>query len=389
MSTARAINGPGNGLPLNQNLYPSTALQQNFLSPNNVPIDAPTNRVTLAPGDIMALPRGDWLVDPALYGSVWYLDPNTGEYTIGANSGYFGSPHFVSSDGFNVGIANFLGCPIGAVVTAGGTNYVQATTTITPSEGNSSWSPIIGGALSVSTIANAGGGYGVPPIVLIPAPPNKSSNANGVGGIPASAYAVLTGGSVTGISWTNQGAGYPSAPTPQIVPSPVDPNLLAGSSITTAAVTLALTGSGTLTGAICNNPGETLPTISSLTLSIGGVGSGATLSAVIPQIITAISVSAAGAGYSNPAKLTTTGGIPAASANTSPTSLHQAWLPRPADISLAASGGSIASISTLNDGGFFAAAPSAIVIGGAPTTAASIVLTMGTAPAIFKVQQLD
>ncbi|MDE2097097.1 MAG: hypothetical protein KGL39_07615 [Patescibacteria group bacterium] len=383
MGTAASLSGPNVGLQVAQYLYPSEL--------TNAPVDFGSNRLSLAPGDILALPRGNWLVDPGLYGVIWYRDPTTGEITIASDAGWNGGIQEVASDGFNVGVANLTGCPVNAVVTNGGSGYAQATTTLAPSLGTSTWNPVIGGALSAS-ISAAGGNYGVAPLVLIPAPPGPDNNPNGVGGVAAQAYAVITGGSVTAISFTNQGAGYPVAPVVTIVPSPLDPNLNSSTNpITQASVTMALTGAGTLTAALCTNNGIALSDANvgtGVTLTVTGAGSSAAATVNILSTIKALgTVSAAGVGYSNPAKLTTTGGIPTASTLTTPFSLNQAWQPRPADISLAASGGSVSSISAINDGGFFLGqAPSPIIIGGAPTTAAAVTLTRGGVPVIMKIQ---
>src|ERR1700690_1331105 len=116
--------GPGLGLPYPQNLYPSQL--------NNAPPDTPTNRIALAPGDTLPVPAGDWFVNVGQYCVLQFLDPCTGIWSMGPNAAWNGGHQFVVSDGFNVRVANLLGCPVTATVTnygAGG--YVQATTTVT------------------------------------------------------------------------------------------------------------------------------------------------------------------------------------------------------------------------------------------------------------------
>ena len=61
---------------------------------------------------------------------------------------------------------------VAAVVVAGGSGYVQASTSVTASAGGSTWQPIVGGMLSMSSINNAGTGYGVAPNLFIAAPPS-------------------------------------------------------------------------------------------------------------------------------------------------------------------------------------------------------------------------
>mgnify|MGYP001611893250 FL=1 len=66
---SQRIAGPGLGLPLPQQLYP-TALY-------NMPPDAATNRIALAPGDTLPIPAGDWFVNLGQYCVLQFLDPVT------------------------------------------------------------------------------------------------------------------------------------------------------------------------------------------------------------------------------------------------------------------------------------------------------------------------
>ena len=374
------LSGPGLGLPLPQYLYPTELFQ--------APYDFSSNRLALAPGDAIPLPAGDWYVGGGSYCVAQYNDPVTGTWAFSSTAGWSDGPRFIKSDGFNTRIANLTGCPVGAVVTGAGTNYVQSSTTVTASAGNSTWSPIIGGALSLTTINNAGAGYGVAPLVLIPAPAGPSSNPNGVGGIAASAYATITNGTVSAISFTNVGAGYQSAPTVVVLPNPTDPNINSG--ITAATVTLGLTGAGTFTGVLCTNNGAPLASVAGLTLTAAGAGAGATLSAIVMQTVTGASVTAGGAGFGAAnALLTTLGGVPnTGSAPVNPDKLGLAWRPRMAQIGLAQTAGALTSVSTIYDGGLFLGTPTPIVLSGlgAPTTAATVTLTMGSTPDLIVLQ---
>lgn len=376
--TGAPLSGPGLGLQTAQYLYPSEL--------TNAPVDFSSNRLALAPGQAIALPRGTWLVDLGMYCVLQFLDSVSNQWNIGVAPGWDGGIKSVDSDGFNVRIANMLGCPIGAIVTNQGTSYTQATATVTPTAGNSVWSPVIGGALSLTSVAAQGGGYGIPPLVLLPAPPGPSNNPNSVGGVAAAAYSTIAGagGSLSTITFTNQGAGYPSAAAATIVPDPYDPNINSG--ITAASVVIGLnpTSSGGMTAALCTNPGAALTTaqlLTGLTLTTAGTsGVAATLSAIIPQTIIGLTtVSTVGSGYpAGGAALFTYGGTPSLSQLTTPSTTHLSFRPRQPNILLATSGTGIASISTIYDGGFFEAAPSPLVIGGAPTTAAALTLSMGS-----------
>src|ERR1700686_1724417 len=170
------ISGTGVGLALPQYLYPSE------LSPLNTPLDLQNNYQTLAPGDSIAIPAGSFYVVLGPYLVVQYNDPINGIWRI---LGPVGDRNiqYVVSDGFNHRVSNLTGCPVAASVIAGGSAYVQATTTVTAGTGNSTWQAVGGGIVSLSTINNAGSGYGIPPDLFIQGPP--------VGGVQATGYCTL------------------------------------------------------------------------------------------------------------------------------------------------------------------------------------------------------
>ena len=160
------ISGTGVGLQPAQYLYPSE------LNPLNTPLDLGNNYQSLSPGDSLAIPAGSWYVKPGPYCNLQFLDPITGIWrSIGAA---IDKLHYVISDGFNYRVANLTGCAVAAVVTAGGSGYAAATTTVSSSSGGSTWQAVVGGMCSVSTINNAGSGYGVPPMLFIAAPPSAA-----------------------------------------------------------------------------------------------------------------------------------------------------------------------------------------------------------------------
>jgi hypothetical protein len=367
------LSGPGVGLAFPTNLYPSEL--------TNAPLDSPGNQLGMAPGDVLVLPAGDWYISLGFYLVLQFLDPVTNVWQMASSSAYHRGTLHASSDGFNCRIANLPGCVVSASVVNGGTNYVQATTTITAIGGFTGASPtllpIVGGALKISggTLTANGAGYGVPPIVMIPPPPPAQVNANGVGGIPAAAIAIIASGTVSSISMINQGAGYPTAPVAVIVPSPFDPNLSTG--ITAATVTFTLGSAGVIMGALVTNSGSPLPngSLASVTLSVGGAGTSGSLTANVLQTVVSSSVTGAGSGGS--AYVTTSGGVPVAGIGNSPSAEGIAWLPRPAQISSSATAN---SAGTIYDGGLFEAAPAAAVVAGigATSTIATVALTMGS-----------
>ena len=252
---AQIISGPGVALPYPQNLYPTEL--------NNAPNDAPTNLLTLAPGQVLTIPAtgtNGWLVDPGAYGVLQWLDPVTGVWR-GFSSARI-QMQAMTSDGFTRRMANLTGCPVAAVVAGGGSGFVQSTAAITANVGGSTWQAIVGGSLSVSTVSVIGANYTIAPEVFIPAPPTP--------GVQATAYSTITNGTVTSVSLVNFGAGYTSATLNAVlIPSPSDPNI---GTITQATCVLVLNAanSGAITAALCTNNGAPLATLSALTLTAAG-----------------------------------------------------------------------------------------------------------------------
>src|SRR5215831_11107889 len=144
------IAGPGMGLPLPQNLYPTE------LGALLAPYDYSSNLINLAAGDQIPIPPGPWFIGLGRVSVLQYLDPVTGvwrmhPWTAAARVGLIE----LNSDGFTYRIANLTGCPVSGVVTAAGSGY-PANTTVVSSAGGSLWQPIVGGAISISSITAAG-----------------------------------------------------------------------------------------------------------------------------------------------------------------------------------------------------------------------------------------
>ena len=383
------LSGPGIGLPFPQNLYPSEL--------QNAPQDASSNRLALSPGDTFVIPAGDWTISLGMYMVLQYLDPVTNVWTMSSGAAWHRGAIYISADGFNIRIANLTGCVVSASVINGGTGYVQATTTIT-AIGTFGFGaaptllPIVGGALALTgtftiDVPTKGAGYGVNPIVMIPPPPPAFANANGVGGIQATAIAVLgSGGSIASISITNPGAGYPTAPVAVVVPSPFDPNLSTG--ITNASVLFSLTSAGVIMGALVTNSGSALNngSLGSVTLSIGGAGTSGSLTANVMQTIVTASIATISTGFSGVGLLQTGGGAPLAGSITNgPDANYLTFMPRQANI--AGTLGTL-SLAAVYDGGLFESAPSVAVLAGpgATNTVGIAVLTMGSRPDIAIIQ---
>lgn len=388
---SQGLSGPSIGLPPPQRLYP-TQIQ-------NAPSDPSSNRVGLAAGDAFILPAGNWYISLGSYMILQYLDPVTGVWTAAASAAWQSGPQFIKSDGFTVRIANLTGCVYNIVPTAYGTGWVQASTTLTvvgPSGVTAL--PIVGGQLTAvgGTLTNNGAGYGKAPQVIIPPPPPANSNSNGVGGIQASAFAGIAGGTVAFVSFTNPGAGYPVAPTPVIIPDPTDPNINVG--ITQAVIAFSLVGSGSITGALVTNNGAPIPdgSMANVTVTPAGAGSAATLTANVMQTVKAGSVVGTGLGYGTVSALLTSSGGAGATGTVvnSPEFLRLHFRPRPAQVDLAVTGGGsiAAQVGTIVDGGLFLSAPNPVVatnpLPGANVTisGATISFVMGSRPDIAIVQ---
>ena len=369
------LSGAGVGLQIPQQLYPANL--------TNGSVTTPTNQFTLAPGEALPIPAGRWVISLGKYASLQYLDPVTTGWTLLRDGDNNDGTQTIWSDGFNVRVANLTGCAVGAVVTNGGAGYTSATTTVSPSTGNSTWQPIIGGAVSTTvsvTSITTALTYGIAPLVFFDAPPTP--------GIPATGIAVLTTGTLSSITVVNQGAGYTAVPNITIVPNPADPNIASGTP--NSAAVCSLTGTGALTGVICTNSGVAVATTMSLT--VVGAGASATVTPLFLETVTGISsVNAAGSGYGAFTALTTIGGYntTASPAFTNPEQQLYNFVPREAYIALALSGTAISSVASVVDGGLYITAPSPLPLtNGIVTTAASLTLSLGGANTQIKMQQV-
>jgi hypothetical protein len=367
--------GPGQGLQYPQNLYPSELAQSTY--------DASSNKIALAGGQSMVIPRGDWIITEGMYCVLQYMDPVTNAWSNAASCAWEPGHRIVASDGFSVRIANMTGCPVAATIIQYGGGWVQSSTTVTVTGGGgSTWAPIVGGQLGNATVTSAGAGYGLAPIVFIPPPPNNETNPNGIGGFQASGWAAIASGTVSGFSFNNPGAGYPTAPTIVVVPSPFDPNLATG--ITAATITVQTVGSGSITGVICTNNGNTL-TPGNLTLTPAGVGSNATIAPVFMMTCVTASVTGTGTNWGG-AGITTTGGAPSVGTITNgPDFLHLSFKPRPMQATVTVTGaGTVAGqVGTIIDGGLFEGTPT-----GSVPVGSTLALTMGTTQDIIVLQPL-
>lgn len=260
-----------------------------------------TNELSLASGQIFHVPDGTWMVNTGAYTFVQFKDPISNLWRTAAQTP-FGTTRTLRSDGANVRLVNLSGCPVGAYVTNVGSAYTSAPT-VTASAGSSSWSAIVGGAVSGTvTVTTAGAGYTNPPTLVVEPPP--------AGGVQATAIAVVSAGAIASATVVNQGAGYTTAPRITIVPDPRD------TITTTGVLTTALTGAATVNAVVMTNHGTggqtAVPTLS----FSGGGGSSAAATVVMCFAATSLTNSTAGAGGGNAQHylVTVAGGIVAGAA---------------------------------------------------------------------------
>lgn len=376
---AQPLSGPGLGLQVPQSLYPTNINPTGEIVGN-------TNIVSLAPGDALPIPAGRYIINCGKYCSLQYLDPVATSWQILRDNDSDDSTTQIWSDGFNVRIANLTGCVVGATVTnGGGAGYVAGATTITPSAGTSIWAAIVGGVVATSggtSITAVGANYGIAPLVFVDVPAAP--------GIAATAVANISGGTVTSLTWINQGAGYTIAPNISIVPNPADPNVVSGTvSITNATAVASLTGAGSITAAILLNPGA--PVASTMSLTVTGGGTTATVVPLFLQTVASASFTNVGAGYGANTYLGSAGGFNNnTGAFTNPVSDLTGFVPRPFLASLVQAGGTLTSISKIIDAGLFLANPTALPLtNGVVTTASTITFTTGSQNDTVRIQQLS
>lgn len=329
-----------------------------------------TNVINLAAGETWIIPSGGWMIQPGPYTCIQYLDPVLNAWRNIPTPGT--AVKQIDTDGVNYRLANTTGCPIGATIIGEGTtgtNGIGATATgvtIAASAGGSVWSPIVGGAVSTTVVTGTNGvGYTYPPIIVIDAPPP--------GGLQATATCVLTAGAVTpaGITITNQGAGYASAPTLTFIPDPRETG-----PTTPVVATVTLTGTGGLTGLVVTNHGTALTSVPTLTIT----GTTATATVIMNFTVTGFATgSTVGAGYPGNTPIISVGNnIVATSVRTNPLHTNNVTFPRPARIVTAATATTILTTgSIIEDAGLGIQAVPLLVPAAFCTTTATPTATVG------------
>jgi hypothetical protein len=271
--------------------------------------------IALGNGGTWYPPAGEWLMTVPLNCTMQWWNPVSQVWVTQTSGG--NNADYFSTDGANYRMLNLTGNILTAPITtagSGGVNgigFAQTGAAITfsapPTAGGvqATGFVIVGGSVAAPTITQAGSGFLVPPLVVIDVPPP--------GGIQATATCALTaGGGIGSVTMANVGAGYLTSPNfyliPQmayygggpsggVAPAAAAPppglvfpaNAVAGNQNTSAVgaqlTSIALTGSGTVTGLVMINNGSGYTTLPTATIT--GVGAAtSTLLAVTAAAVT-------------------------------------------------------------------------------------------------------
>jgi hypothetical protein len=332
----------------------------------------PSNTIQLAAGQVFVPAAGWYYFKPGRVCNVQRYDPvgelwrYAGDELAAFNSFYF--------DGTNVRIANTSGCVVGVQLTTAGSGYTTPPT-VTAAAGSAVFQAIVGGAVSTAaTIAVAGSGYTYPPLLWIEQPPQP--------GIQATGYTTISSGTISAVTITQQGAGYIFPPNVAVINDFRD---TAGSG---GQVTVALTGSGTVTGVLVTNHGNpiTSGTVPALTFSSGSAAG----TAIMNWGVQSVSISAAGAGYTSAAatvNATGTGGYitttPSYLGAESAVSLER-YRPATLVVSTNSSGGLVTPVAIV-DPGQYQSVPTPAIDAAAQnySTVGTLTFVMGGNPGAF------
>lgn len=271
--------------------------------------------IALGGGGVWYPPSGEWLIQTAANICVQWWDPIANIWRNQVSNSNTGD--YFSTDGYNIRLLNLTSNILTAPITAAGSGGVNgigfaatgaAITFSAPNAGGvqATGYVIVGGSVQAPTVTQAGSGFTMPPLVVIDAPP--------VGGIQATATALLTaGGGIASITMQNVGAGYAASPNFYLIPqtafyqgatsggvaaAPVPaPGLVfpanavpgnQNTSPTGAQLTsLALTGSGTVTGLVMINNGTQYPAVPTATITGVGAATSTPLAAAAAAVATA------------------------------------------------------------------------------------------------------
>jgi hypothetical protein len=266
------------------------------------------SRVELASGGVFYPPPGEYIYNLDANTILQYFDGQAQTWqtlTPASGGGY------LSADGYNFRFLNTAGIFTSTTISNAGStmtngigstiNGVSATVPVSDTTGGvrGTVSTIVGGSVAAPTITQAGSGFLEPPLIVIDPPPP--------GGIQATATCALSAtGTVASVSMANVGGGYLASPNFWVIPQPAlyqggpaqgvaagaipapglvfPSNAVPGNQNTSATgvqlTSIALTGSGTLTGLVIDNPGGGYTSSSRTVTFTGGAGGVAATGAV-------------------------------------------------------------------------------------------------------------
>ena len=317
----------------------------------------------LPAGSTFVIPSGTWVINLGKYTCYEIFDQQTLTWRVAGDAGGF--QKWISSDGVNHRLANVSGCVVGATVTSGGAGYTSAPT-VTVNSGGATFTAILGPVVNTITVINGGSGYTQPPLVSINTPPSP--------GVPATAYSTISGGVVTAITVTDQGAGF-SAGVPSVT-------LINDSRDTTGAgatATASLTGQNTVAAVLCTSHGNptgisTTGVLPTLTFAGGGYSTAATAVPVMAWSATGYTVGTAGSGYLT-ALITAYATASGTATYTNPTIQANVLRQRAPLIQAAVSAAAIVTGGTVYDGGLLPQLGTTVVTAGVAGTNAAVAVT--------------
>lgn len=314
----------------------------------------PSAAVTLLSGQFAVLPSGTFIVQVGKYSVMQAYDPvsTTWRNLQGPANG---QPSIFPSDGANYRLFNPTGTVVGGVVTNGGTantakngfwaaatsNSVSGVVNTTTAggaapAGTALFNTIVGGAVSTSVTVSAGGtGYIRPPRIDfgLPSP----------GGLQATGYCVLTAGAVSSIVVTNQGAGYPPAPTPTITAVAGDPGTGAA-----ATCTLDATNTGKIVAVTMADNGSGYTAVPTITPA--GLAGSPAITAIMCFAVTTVPTVSAASGGANGYQLECIAGLTAGT-NTTTNPAYTTGLFQPRNATFAYGTSATFATQVLLDGG--------------------------------------
>ena len=223
--------------------------------------------ITLAPGQSMIVPIGQWRAIPGRYSTVQFYDQATQRWRNFPGQ-QAGAPTVISSDGTDVRIANTTGTPVSAVITnVGNGNATNGfnTVTVTPSAGNSTWRTLVGGSVNTTVNVNANlnaGNYSLAPLIVWQPAGNQTLPF-----MPPEFICNLSAnGNINTVTCINGGAGLTAPGTLTFIQQPGDTNPGGANLVLNAN----LTNSGNLTALWPVAQGTGLTAVPTLTFSVGG-----------------------------------------------------------------------------------------------------------------------